>query len=357
MTQSISVPLIAKTPLWTGGANPKNMDYLKSTSFLGGLRFWTEALLRSQGNHVCPEQERCTYDPDGNQCCTLCSLFGCTGLGRGFALKVEDKGNPTFWHERKIILKHRTHTVPGKGGTETKIPRFFLKPGIKEGFSFNIALRSLRPGVDQNPARLALHLVIHWGALGAQDQYGYGYASPDGEDILKKEVTKISLSQNSSAVARNRGSNRPDLRDFFFFTGTIKGKQDQIFERISWNDDCPYPLVVPLEMRCRVRENLRKTSSITKEIRHQFCGNVQGGAHGSRYNMGLIDKTIYGWGWYPRSGNNNADRNTCLEAVKTELSQVCTNSRWKEFSSARDNCKSPNDWPNYLRELRDIHWR
>lgn len=35
--------------VWTGGANPKEMDSLKTTSFTGGLRFWTDALLRAEG--------------------------------------------------------------------------------------------------------------------------------------------------------------------------------------------------------------------------------------------------------------------------------------------------------------------
>ena len=35
--------------VWTGGANPKEMDSLKTTSVTGGLRFWTDALLRAEG--------------------------------------------------------------------------------------------------------------------------------------------------------------------------------------------------------------------------------------------------------------------------------------------------------------------
>ena len=58
--------------LWTGDA-ALNMSYIKATSILGGLRFWTEALLRSLGQDVCHDQGRCTFSKKVGKACACCS--------------------------------------------------------------------------------------------------------------------------------------------------------------------------------------------------------------------------------------------------------------------------------------------
>ncbi|MCR5258677.1 MAG: hypothetical protein K6E40_11040 [Desulfovibrio sp.] len=35
--------------MWTGGAVSKTMETLKTTSIVGGMRFWTDVLLRAEG--------------------------------------------------------------------------------------------------------------------------------------------------------------------------------------------------------------------------------------------------------------------------------------------------------------------
>ena len=68
--------------VWTGGAAPDKMDSLKTTSFTGGLRFWTDALLRAEGRECCTGQSRCSYGGGGKPVCPTCAIFGFPGPSR-----------------------------------------------------------------------------------------------------------------------------------------------------------------------------------------------------------------------------------------------------------------------------------
>jgi CRISPR-associated protein Cmr1 len=75
------------TPVWTGGVD-QICDRLYETGLIGSLRWWYEALVRGLGGYACDptSEERC---PDKNgQHCVVCELFGCTGWGRKFRLRV-----------------------------------------------------------------------------------------------------------------------------------------------------------------------------------------------------------------------------------------------------------------------------
>ncbi len=351
----VTVSLKAQTPLWTGGADKDKMTCLRATSILGGLRFWSESLLRSLGYPVCYEQDRCIQDQDKPLVCSCCRLFGCTGLSRAFSLKVEDNEALKFSKGRKIIFRHLQH--------RDRLPTWFLKPGIQAGHTFKLRLTPLRPADNQDTALAALYLLIHWGALGAQDQYGYGFVAPVDEnaDFFEK-VRKITLQEDSPRTTdkENHRVSRPDLRDFFFFSGKIKERNDPVFNDIIRNGgQCNYPDDVPIELRCAVRSRLRPQNGNrqAQELRHQFCGNVMGGtSHGSRYNLTQLNGKIYGWGWYPRNKKQNADRDQCLNALQEELGRICTATRWKEFDSQRDN-ESSAEWNMYLNELIANPWR
>lgn len=196
---TIEIPIKTLTPIWTGD-NDRKTSYLRATSFLGGMRFWTEALLRSLGENVCGET-RCLNDPDSGQIpCAACRIFGCTGLGRSFALKIIDS-------DGKDLKPLTTKSVGGKNRIEIPkqsggISRWFLTDNDASGKDgdFNILLNCMRP-LESNKNKisahlqLAMHYIIHWGTLGAKDQYGYGLIqrrqkTPGYEQEIKKILNK-----------------------------------------------------------------------------------------------------------------------------------------------------------------------
>ncbi len=339
----ISIPLRAVTPLWTGNAEGKT-TYLRATSILGGLRTWTEALLRSLGHRVCSPQERCTHAPDQpEETCALCALFGCTGLGRAFALRVEHDEKFVSFKGGKLQLPHNNRTsTPHNNRTST----WYLKDGIEAGFVFVLRLTPLRPlgphtgAAARDLLPLALHLMLHWGSIGAQDQYGYGLVAVDRGLEALPEVQALARDRPRD---REREKDRPDLRDFFFFSGRPR-------DRGAARQDLPF------ELRYRVRTDRRLRADMAP-LRHYFCGSLKGDRQGTRYNVGRIDNTLYGWGWVPRRGKQERGRDTCLDVLRDTVNALCTDWRWKEYGSPRDTCTSPRTWPEFLEDLARNPWR
>ena len=104
-------------------------------------------------------------------------------------------------------------------------------------------------------------------------------------------------------------------------------------------------------IRHDTRKFLKFKTNIDTKVRHFFCGNMRGGRIGTKYNIGLANKTLYGWGWYPRKGRFSEYRDDCLNALMFELKRHSQNLKWKEFASKRDNCNSAKKWPEFLEEL------
>ena len=100
-TVQIKLRTANKLGIWTGGAKTGEMDSLKATSILGGMRFWTAALLRMQGKTVhgietkgdTASEKRCLFDSDSQDVCALCRILGCTGLSRIFNFAVRINKN------------------------------------------------------------------------------------------------------------------------------------------------------------------------------------------------------------------------------------------------------------------------
>lgn len=86
---ALEIQLRTLTPLWTGGID-QACDRLHETGLIGSLRWWYEALVRGLGGYACDptSEDRCP-DKDGKRC-AVCELFGCTGWGRKFRLRVLD---------------------------------------------------------------------------------------------------------------------------------------------------------------------------------------------------------------------------------------------------------------------------
>lgn len=336
--------------LWTGGID-QNMTYVKATSILGGLRFWTEALLRSYGKAVCTT-ERCTHDTNNPQkTCAACSLFGCTGLARSFMMhisNIEMTPNKLDCGKKKLL---------------------------KEGWqgNFDISLMAQRPINEQGDLLLpeevltALGLMIGYGTLGAQDQYGCGLIRFREKNGFQEFLAHTALPGSISS--------RPDegaaLQDFFFFKGKVRtGKK---------------PLDACFDIRKKIRAEAEKLKNAA--FVSWFCGSLyedQPGKHfftdddsnnsGTRYCMGVSGDILYGWGCVnthlpiekKKEGRTHNDeeyktfrayealRDPMLDTMKSQLEIELDGLKWKEFASKRDNCTPANvqsDWLIYLTDM------
>lgn len=203
--------------LWTGDADME-MSYIKATSILGGLRFWTEALLRSLGERVCADQGRCTRTKEKPDVCACCSVFGCTGLARQFIANASAPNGLTESRDEEVKLSSRTH--PNKKG-EMKPPYYLFRSGHTGEWTLRlVAQRPSYLGKDSHgrvelPAAVlaALALMLKYGTFGARDQYNCGLMEATaGADAL---FAALPAALDSLPAGRAEDSALPDLRDFF----------------------------------------------------------------------------------------------------------------------------------------------
>lgn len=89
-TEPIQIPMKILTPVWTGDGSGR-ANGLKMSGVIGGMRHHFEMLVRKHGGRTCDitgeASQRCNYEQNTN-ICPACAVFGCTGLQRGFSLKM-----------------------------------------------------------------------------------------------------------------------------------------------------------------------------------------------------------------------------------------------------------------------------
>jgi CRISPR type III-B/RAMP module RAMP protein Cmr1 len=377
MEETINVSLKTLTPIWTGD-NERQTTYLRATSFLGSLRFWTEALLRSTGETICNNSNKgCTHSPEeAEKTCPVCKLFGCTGLSRSFSLKILDETGISKDSIGHIELKHREYQITKEKydpmqkkkilTTENKIPKWPLTPkqagGIIGGFCLSFS--PLRPQENShkiNPIVLmSTYLMLNWGMLGAKDQYGYGLVEIPEESKQNLRKSIVDFANTLKIQKPYVGSVLPDLRDFFFFNGSIID-QKQFPVKIN-GVQFEFPKFIPFEIRYLVRSRLRKdeTNYNERKLRHYFCGDIKE-KQATKFNMGQYqlgeNNILTGWGYFPRKGSHAGERDACLNILEQTLTEYCINLQWKEFNSTRDTEDSRQDWLGFIQELVADTWR
>jgi len=337
----ITIPVKALTPIWTGDAN-RQTSYIKGTSLLGGLRLWTEALMRTLGKRACniTGQQPCLYSKDSPVVCDVCNFFGCTGKGRSFALKL----SVTTGLERTNIGRIEIDECAYEKNGQTINPTWPLTGnGLKGNFSLHLS--PLRPGGIRPELALALVLMLQWGTLGAKDQFGYGVISTEIPAELKQ------LAQKALPTAANAATQGLSLRDFFFFQA----------------DNTPSNPKIPYKIRCKVRQSLRDPDD-QLNLRHYFCGFMaRGGSIATKYNMGWVSAgntgQLTGWGYFPREGIKfSSDRDNCLNLLKDQIEFYATRPnqnpqlKWREFDSNRDTGSRISDVRQYLENLLEGDW-
>ena len=331
--------------VWTGGANPQKMDSLKTTSVTGGLRFWTDALLRAEGRACCTEQGRCSYR-GGKSVCPTCAIFGCTGLSRAFTVRTE---TPDF----ALDFDKGTLEVPlGKFVCNTSLgrqkpPKYYLTKGYCGPITLSLSMRRPHNGAFTLPPEVltALYLMLEYGTFGAYDQYGCGQVNMDEDE--KKELREACSAWKTEDRPADTGG--VTLRDFFFFKGVTEDQNRQ---------------EVMCEIRHDIRNRLRALSlpdTVATKLRHWFCGALRNPAGGTNYAYSIDPQTgqVYGWGHFARAGVEFAKfREAAVSAVWDTVRKKCTGNSfvWKEFGSPRDP-SSPREWPGYLASLISTEWR
>lgn len=373
-TMEWHIETLPDSGIWTGSADHKKMTAIKGTSLLGGMRFWTEALLRSFGHKVCDcVQSKEVFDKkEQGKVCAACHSFGCTGLSRAFSLRVMPEN-------MKKNGEKMTVTVTPFGQNSPKTTGMGKQYSLAYGWQGRLTLamscrRPLSwppvPNGEQGPVMLppevllATLLMLEYGALGAHDQYGCGLVRLLGRDELLPKLQACALPQDDSYASKEGYA---DLRDFFFF----KGRLDQ--QKLERQSNCTVTAQAPgqplapshaamVRVRRLLRDSLRGQGGDTT-VRHWLCGTLKPKPTGSHISLGVSAGTLYGWGWLPRAGipglSGSHWPTLCeksLAAVHAGLQGICPDLRWKEFASARE-AAAPKDWRAYVTEMIAQPWR
>ena len=352
ISPSITLHLSANHPgIWTGSSNSREMEGINSTSILGGLRFWTNALLRTEKRFVCDKKTLCDYKPDEkSKICDACKIFGCTGIARAFSLSVDQyseyKKNqqyPVYLNDLKYINKE------GK----TKQPTYYIRTGYTG--NFDISLSIVRPlygsmlYILPEEVLVSLFLMIEFGTIGAYDQYGCGITNFANKEERKK---LIEICKNYEFKNGEKNSHGVSLSDFFFFKCNIKNNANNNIKE------------TPFRIRNLIRSDIRNTSSIDATTRHLFCGylgnrNNNGISYGTKYVLS-VDKNghLYGWGAFPKSNPSYEQcRNTILNIVYKKIKAFSDNNFvWRECDSSRDTFGEIK-WPEFFSSLLSSPWR
>jgi CRISPR-associated protein Cmr1 len=200
----MQITLKTLTPLWTGGVDGTT-DRLHETGLIGSLRWWYEALVRGLGGYACDptSEDRCGYDPrkplpPEKQLCAACYLFGCTGWGRKFRLRVLDKQG------------------------------YVIEDALATNTTFRLEFLELRPITDDEKWLLAksVEIAARYGAFGGKTTLK-PQKGKIGEDygivqiITFPNIARPDIPRFLSQFRQVSPKDAADLRWFFFSKGAF----------------------------------------------------------------------------------------------------------------------------------------
>ncbi len=361
MTNTLTIHIRTRTPLWTGGLDG-TMDRIHETGIIGSLRWWYEAIVRGLGGHACDPtgDDRCP-DRQGRYC-DVCAVFGATGLQRAFRLE-----GPVWWNKEpsnKLVVKMRNHRGwhLGRGFLEEEMGEGrlqFVPLRLPEGWSWDELRKSLS---------LTLCLIACWGGLGPRTQQGYGVVEVEGLSPPNLDGWKPWPQQRNNR--RDNIRHHPDwpsLDGFFFAKVRFSmGDQDpkqwlrQRAKNISPDDELVWYLhqanssqrsaVLPLASI--VRYHLRglmhshrppKSTGYSTNTRHRLMGefgkkSLIHVSHAYPVNSNQWEFRI--WGWIPESLPNGISRSNVL----TNLRQWLGVSQQRQWHIAHSQSQNDHLW-------------
>jgi len=377
----MEVKIRTLTPIWTGDIDQKS-DLLQSSGITGSLRWWTEAILRSENRYSCDptsDEEKC---PKEKAYCFACLVFGATGIRRTFRLNVS--GGKSVFPGSTLSIKHSGRN---RG--------WYLGSGIVG--EINLKITPLDKGFDESLIFLPLILVSKWGGIGAKTQHGYGVVKIEkcpkiDFERFRKAIEKITNQQRLSKlrIELRHGSNNgfPDLREMFFakvqfeaekdwwkkVNGIAPRAQDNYRGYVddprmrSWINSGSVPVAPAIKnwLRYGNGAGLWKTTNQNRRIENWLFGTIKYGKIASKINVSCaypVNNNLWEfriWGWIPKDGlPAGFDRDGFLDNLKQALdgggsvtvswnellgdqTRNHTLKVWREFDSSRDTVK-PNE--------------
>ncbi|NWF91369.1 MAG: type III-B CRISPR module RAMP protein Cmr1 [Syntrophaceae bacterium] len=333
----MEIKLRTLTPIWTGGID-QTCDRLHETGLIGSLRWWYEALVRGLGGYDCdPTKHGCPNK--AGEVCAACCLFGTTGWGRKFRLRVygKQRASPEFG-ELKVNPEQKRGSRLGAGVLSDEL---------------TVTVLPMRP-TDQhelNVLAFLVYFVARWAALGARTQMGYGVVdldtiAPAGNAISAREIadslTLIERAARKHPAPGPMSERLPDIRDFFFARlrlppgvreATLKWLGEPRYVAAREQGFVPSAPGVRYEMRSWLRDpafvpGVRRLD----DLRHDLMGTTQKSSaldapRGSRLFVSHLYQTGDGWefrvwGWVPNLSAYNVRRDTLLQAIRQRLEEA-----------------------------------
>lgn len=325
--QSLELTLKTLTPLWTGGVETQ-MDRIHETGIIGSLRWWYEAIMRGLGGDVCdPTSENPSEQcPREEKYCNVCSVFGATGQGRRFRLRVTVKESiNAFWDENTFWDKNLNIRPYGRHRG------WYLPPGWLGTATLHL---TGQPGALAHMCSLLLFLE-RWGGLGAKQPLGYGrFAIENREDLLEQQATKDLVQQDSRSVFPNIPG-LPNITDFLFYRVQFRPRRPS-----WWTEIDGLPRQRGKILNALARQGMIPISPVVKNLwrfgqawpsrsatEWLFGKMDRNGRYQSRVCIGWAirqdDGTweIPGWAWLPRPDTKELYRSTeTRHQMKTLLS-------------------------------------
>lgn len=223
----MEIRLKTLTPLWTGGVDG-TCDRLHETGIIGSLRWWYEVIVRGLGGMACNavSDPRCPTKvkvgtSEKQVWCVACDLFGCTGWGRRFRLRLAEDGTQVYaQRDQRDQINFRPS---GRNrGWYYGAGRLGDDPASPELHGQLIVLREDR-GAVINQLIVPLALVGAWGGLGARTQHGFGVVQATAWDGSRQCAAELDRFLSYIEAKKAEHSNAPNVSaaprlDEFFFS-------------------------------------------------------------------------------------------------------------------------------------------
>ncbi len=194
------------TPMWTGDSERKG-GTVRETGVIGSLRWWYEILVRGLGGGACdPTSTPCKI----NDCCDVCSLFGCTGYSRKFRLEVVMPEQAKY----ETLSNYRVVGVRNPPKKISNLPMRNVSGIMSTGDSLTLRFVPLREINDQEWLLLneTIKLIDRYGAIGGRTAQGNGVIKVVKNDL--DELVSVSTYDELKFSKRHNSESVYDLRNF-----------------------------------------------------------------------------------------------------------------------------------------------
>jgi CRISPR-associated protein Cmr1 len=365
------------TPLWTADATG-DARHVEGTALIGSLRWWYEALIRGMGGWACSPTDAdhrcevdaeafqkswkagCEHKSDSGLCaactrevltalgvCPACQLFGATGWGKLFRLRVTERTRraypPTAVEDttRPVTSARSIRVRPSGGGRG-----YFYPAGLAE--SVLLSLHPRCPGDEHTLVILygLLEFIRRSAALGAKTNLGYGLfrwaRRPGSLDLIASAFAQM-VSEQAKPQPSAQAVTWPSLDEMFFADVDVAHWQPRRFAdfkhnlRAAFHDGANVSRLVP-------------DRTTRDALRHFVLGSIQESpSQAAKIKMGLLPdrRTLRLWGWVPRDLPGGVDRDDVVDLVHSGFAATHIR-RWREFDSPRDTIDRFTDRTEYL---------